>query len=82
MSSIINLSMLCCRTQALQGSGYCTKPDRVQEKLGECSQAHGVPWHRQLDGVVCVFIALCQSSVSGCGQRIQNNGYCRGVGGF
>lgn len=28
--------------QALQGSGYSTKSDRVQEALGKCSQAHGV----------------------------------------
>ena len=28
--------------QAPQGSGHSTKPGRIQEMFGQCSQAHGV----------------------------------------
>lgn len=29
---------------AAQGSGHSTKPTRVQQTFGQCSQARGVSW--------------------------------------
>lgn len=36
--------------QAPQGSGHSTKPDRVEEELGQCGQAHGVTLGAVLSG--------------------------------